>query len=62
MYHHFLSGIPDVPESIVRNLWERKNLTSNLFERKTNNTRYSLQERATFQNRLFDFNHGNRRK
>jgi hypothetical protein len=29
---HFLSGIPDVPES-VRNLWEVENFSSNFFER-----------------------------
>jgi hypothetical protein len=32
-YRHFLSGIPDVPESIVTNLREVENFTSNLFER-----------------------------
>jgi hypothetical protein len=32
-YHHFLSGIPNVPKSLIRNLWELSNFTSNLTER-----------------------------
>jgi hypothetical protein len=28
VYHHFLSGIPDVPELTVRHLWEPENFTS----------------------------------
>jgi hypothetical protein len=30
VYHHFLSGIHDVPESTVKHLWELENFTSNL--------------------------------
>jgi hypothetical protein len=26
-YHHFLRGIPDLPESIIRNLWVVENCT-----------------------------------
>jgi hypothetical protein len=37
-YHHFLSGIPDMPELIVRNLWELENVTSSLFERQVKQT------------------------
>jgi hypothetical protein len=33
MHHHFLSGIPDVPDSVVRNLRELENFTPDLFER-----------------------------
>jgi hypothetical protein len=33
VHHHFLNGIPDVPDSVIRNLRELENFTSNLFER-----------------------------
>jgi hypothetical protein len=29
----FFNGIPNVPVSVVRTLWELENFTSNLFER-----------------------------
>jgi hypothetical protein len=31
-YPHFPDGGPDMPESLIRNLWELKNVTSDLFE------------------------------
>jgi hypothetical protein len=33
VYHHFLSSIPNVPESIIRNLSEVEHFASDLFER-----------------------------
>jgi hypothetical protein len=32
-YRHLLYDIPEMPESIIRNLWELENFASNLFER-----------------------------
>jgi hypothetical protein len=37
-YRHFLSGIPDIPEPIARNLRELEDFTSNLFERQVKQT------------------------
>jgi hypothetical protein len=56
-----LSGSPDVPELFIGNLWEWEHFNSDLFERnKISDTRYLLQEKITFQNRICDFNHDNR--
>jgi hypothetical protein len=57
---HFLSGIPDVPESIIRNLREMKIFLRICLKDKTKNVRYALQEKITFTNKLFDFNHYSR--
>jgi hypothetical protein len=59
MHHCFISGVCDMPESIIRNVWEVENFTSCLFESQVKQMkidRYVLQERIIFQNRLFDFN------
>jgi hypothetical protein len=37
-YRHFLSSIPAMPESVIRNLWEMENFTSDLFERQVKQT------------------------